>query len=613
MAPPLLSLQGVTLGYGTRPLFGGLDLDIEPGARLALVGRNGSGKSTLLKIMAGHLEPDSGTLFRQPGTTVATVVQEPDLSSHPTLRDAVAFGLPEADRAQSHQADRFLDALGLDPDRSPEALSGGEARRAAIAQALIGQPDILLLDEPTNHLDIPAILWLEDRLNAYRGALVLISHDRAFLDRLTRATLWLDRGMVRRLDKGFSAFETWRDETLESEAVAAHKLNRLIKEEARWAVEGISARRKRNQGRLARLHDLRKQRAETVARPGQARLVADAGNVSGKLVVEAEGISKTFGQRTLISDFTTRILRGDKVGLVGPNGAGKTTLLKMLTGDLEPDTGTIRLGTKITPTYLDQARTSLDPTKTLKETLCDAGGDTVDVLGTPRHVHGYLRDFLFEDAQANSPVSTLSGGEKNRLLLARALAKPSNVLILDEPTNDLDMETLDLLEDLLADYTGTVLLVSHDRDFIDRIVTSTILMDGRGGVIEYAGGYTDALSQAGGPPWAQKGAASSKKGASFKKEKSAKDAKSGEAKNPAPGKLSYKDRRRLEQLPSELADLQAEIVGLENALADPALYAGDPTGHRTKADRHQTLIANLAALEDEWLALEMKREDLEAS
>lgn len=606
MAPPLVSLQGVTLGYGPRPLFGGLDLDIEPSARLALVGRNGSGKSTLLKVMARTLEPDSGTVFCQPGTTMATAVQEPDLTPFATLRDAVAFGLPEADRiSQSHQADRFLDALGLDPDRSPEGLSGGEARRAALAQALIGQPDILLLDEPTNHLDIPAILWLEERLNAFRGALVLISHDRAFLERLTRATLWLDRGTVRRLDKGFTDFEAWRDETLEAEATAAHKLNRLIKEEARWAVEGISARRKRNQGRLARLHDLRKQRAETVARPGQARLVADAGAVSGKLVVEVEGISKSFGDRTVVRNFTTRILRGDKVGLVGPNGAGKTTLLKMLTGDLDPDAGTIRLGTKMTPTYLDQARTSLDPTKTLKETLCEGGGDTVDVLGTPRHVHGYLRDFLFEDAQANSPVSTLSGGEKNRLLLARALARPSNVLILDEPTNDLDMETLDLLEDLLADYTGTVLLVSHDRDFIDRIVTSTILMDGRGGVVEYAGGYSDALTQAGGPPWAQQETPTPKK------PKPARDKATKTTSPPAPARLSYKDRLRLEALPGEISTLQAEIMALEADLANPALYAGNPAESQTRATRHQTLTARLAALEDEWLALEVKREELE--
>ncbi|MBE1236517.1 ATP-binding cassette domain-containing protein [Phaeovibrio sulfidiphilus] len=609
--PPLLSLRGITLGYGARPLFRGLDLDVEPDARLALVGRNGSGKSTLLKILAGDLEPDSGTVFRKPGTTVATVTQEPDLSGFGSLRDAVASGLPESEGTEVHRADRLLEGLGLDPDRSPVGLSGGEARRVAIARALVAEPEVLLLDEPTNHLDIPAILWLEERLRAFRGSLVLISHDRAFLSRLSRATLWLDRGTVRRLDRGFDAFEAWRDETFENEATAAHKLDRLIKEEARWAVEGISARRKRNQGRLARLRELRTERASAVARPGQVRLQAETGSQSGKMVVEAEALEKGYGGRTLVRSFTTRILRGDKVALVGPNGAGKTTLLKMLVGELEPDAGTIRFGTKLSLTFLDQGRSSLDPDKTLKDTLCDAGGDMVDVLGTPRHVHSYLRDFLFDDSRANSPVGSLSGGEKNRLLLARALARPSNVLVLDEPTNDLDMETLDLLEEMLSTYSGTLLLVSHDRDFIDRVATSTILLDGRGGVIEYAGGYTDAIAQAGGPPW-ETGTPERSGDTRPSAERPAARAAERPAPKPSkPSKLSYREKRRLEELPGEMAALQEELQALEAALSDASLYSRDPDGHAAKAERHQKATNDLARCEEEWLTLELRREELE--
>ncbi|ABC21814.1 ABC-F family ATP-binding cassette domain-containing protein [Rhodospirillum rubrum] len=607
MAPPLLSLRDITLGFGGRPLFRGVSADVEPGARLCLVGRNGGGKSTLLKVMAGQVLADGGELFVQPGVAVSYLQQEPELGDHASLRDVVVEGLPGPHRGETHRADIVLEALGLDPERAPVGLSGGEARRVALARALVGESEILLLDEPTNHLDLPAITWLEERLAAYRGALVLISHDRAFLARLTKATLWLDRGVVRRLDQGFAAFEGWRDETLEQEAQASHKLDKLIAEETRWSHQGISARRKRNQGRLARLYDLRHDREQQVAVQGLAKLKAEAGGVSGKLVIEAEAVSKAYGERVVLQDFSLRLLRGDRLGIVGPNGAGKSTLLKILTGALAPDSGSVRLGTNLTTTYLDQSRSSLDPTKSVRETLCDMGGDMVNVRGRPQHVIGYMRDFLFEDRQAVSPVGSLSGGERNRLLLAKALARESNLMILDEPTNDLDMETLDLLQDVLSDYEGTLLLVSHDRDFLDRVVGSTVLMDGAGGAREYPGGYSDAIRQAGGAPW-----------------ETARDkTKSGEgrggakpsAKSPAkpaarPTKLSYKQQRQLELLPAQIDRLHSEIATLEAALTDSQFFVRDPEGYAGKADRMEAARAELAKAEDEWLELEMLREGL---
>jgi ATP-binding cassette subfamily F protein uup len=602
MAPPPLALRDITLGFGGRPLFRGVTAEVEAGARLCLVGRNGGGKSTLLKVMAGLVEADGGEVFVQPGVTVSYLPQEPDLSGHATLRDAVVEGLPTTQRGETHRADILLEALSLDPERAPTGLSGGETRRAALARALVGEPEILLLDEPTNHLDLPAITWLESHLASFRGALVLISHDRAFLARLTRATLWLDRGVVRRLDQGFAAFEAWRDETLEDEAERERKMDKLIAEETRWSREGISARRKRNQGRLARLKDMRKERFERVAVQGSARMKAEAGPVSGKLVMEAEGVSKTLGDRLILKDFSTRLLRGDRLGIVGPNGAGKSTLLKLLTGELAPDEGTVRQGTNLTITYLDQSRATLDPDKSVKDTLCDMGGDMVDVRGTPRHVHGYMRDFLFEDRQAQSPVGSLSGGERNRLLLARALAKQCNLMILDEPTNDLDMETLDLLQDVLADYDGTLLLVSHDRDFIDRVVTSTILLDGRGGAIEYAGGYSDAIAQAGGAPWDTPRDRP-------KARETASAPAAPKTKGPA-AKLSYKDQRLLDQLPKTIETLHGELADLETALADPALFTKDPAGYQRKANRLEEARAALAEAEEKWLELEMLKEEL---
>ncbi|RMH50263.1 MAG: ABC transporter ATP-binding protein, partial [Alphaproteobacteria bacterium] len=497
-APPLLVLDDVTLGFGGRPLMDHVGLAVAPGERAALVGRNGSGKSTLMKVMAGLVEPDSGGRFLHPGTRVAYMAQDPDLSAHATLGDFVAAGLAEDERFRAAIA---LEGLGLDGAIPVAAASGGERRRAALAALIAAEPDLMLLDEPTNHLDIAAISWLEAHLAASRAALVVISHDRAFLSRLTTATLWLDRGRLRRLERGFSAFEAWRDQVHEEEARDAARLDRLIRAESRWAVEGISARRRRNMGRVRRLEALRAARRAAIARPGTAAMALEAGPVSGHLVVEAEGVSKRLGARVILRDFSIRITRGERVAVVGPNGAGKTTLLGILTGRIAPDSGRVRLGTGLRPAIFDQNRAALDPGLSLWQTLTGdpelaaGGSDQVMVRGRPRHVIGYLRDFLFDEAQARGPVSALSGGEKARLLLARIMARESNLLILDEPTNDLDLETLDLLQELLSDYEGTVLLVSHDRDFIDRVASTTIELPGDGRATVYAGGFSDMQAQ----------------------------------------------------------------------------------------------------------------------
>lgn len=599
MAAPLLALQDIRVVFADQVLIAGASFALASGDRLCLVGRNGSGKSTLLRIAAGLTEADGGEVFRQPGTRIAYLEQVPDFGGAACVLDyATAGGAPE------HKAEAALDELDLSGGADPATLSGGEARKAALARVLAEEPDILLLDEPTNHLDLPSIEWLEDRLSRFRGAFVLISHDRAFLRRLAAGCLWLDRGAIRRLDRGFAAFDAWSEQIAAEEEVTARKLDRLIERETQWSREGISARRTRNQGRLRRLHAMRAERAKRVGQTGRVDLTADSGQASGSLVVEAKQITKVWPQpdgsaRVAIRDFSTRIMRGDKIGLIGPNGAGKTTLLKILTGALAPDSGTIRLGTNLTSVYIDQSRASLDPEATLWQTLCEGGGDQVMVRGQPRHVVSYLRDFLFRESQARQPVKALSGGEQCRLLLARALAKPSNLLILDEPTNDLDMDTLDLLQEMLADYDGTLLLVSHDRDFLDRVVTSVIALDGEGAGLEYPGGYSDYLRQR----------------AEKQNERSARapspEGKSGRAKTQS--KLSYKDARALDELQTRMPELEAEIADLEHRLADPGLYARDPELFHQTTARHDALKADLAAAGERWLELEMKREALSGS
>lgn len=494
MAPPLLSLQDIALTFGATPLLRGAELAVGEGDRLALVGRNGAGKSTLLKVAAGLIEPDSGTRFLQPGATLRFLPQGADLAGFETVRAYAEAGLGPGD--DPHRVTHLLGELGLTGEERPSSLSGGEARRAALARALAPSPDILLLDEPTNHLDLPAIEWLEEELRGFRGALVLISHDRRFLERLSTAMVWLDRGTTRRLERGFSAFEAWRDEVLAQEEAEAHKLRRKIAREDDRVRYGVTARRKRNVRRMAELAALRERRRARVIPTGRATAAAQEAAGSGSLVIAADAITKRYGERTIVRGFSTRIMRGDRVGIVGANGAGKTTLLGLLTGTLAPDEGEVRLGAGLAMVTLDQARASLDPDRSLADTLT-GGGDMVRVGGTPRHVMGYLKEFLFLPEQAGTPVGKLSGGEQARVMLARALAEPSNLLVLDEPTNDLDLETLDLLQELLADYSGTVIVVSHDRDFLDRVATSVIVSEGDGRWQEYAGGYTDMLAQRG--------------------------------------------------------------------------------------------------------------------
>ncbi|MGQ9365397.1 ATP-binding cassette domain-containing protein [Azospirillum sp. ST 5-10] len=607
MAPPapIVALQGAAVTFGGRPLFEGIDLAVGRGDKACLVGRNGSGKSTLMKVLAGIIAADGGERFVQPGSRIAYLPQEPDFGGFATVHDYVAAGLPETERDEAHRVDAVLDHVKIDGGLAPSTLSGGEARRAALARTLVGAPDVLLLDEPTNHLDLPTIEWLEQELQAFRGGLLLISHDRAFLNTLARRTLWLDRGSLRNSDKPFAEFEAWQAEVFAADEAAAHKLERKIEGEMKWLREGISARRTRNMGRVRALQQLRRDRAERIKGGQQAKLAISEAERGGRLVVEAEHIAKSFdtpdGPRPIVKDFSTRILRGDRVGIIGPNGAGKSTLLKMLTGQLEPDRGGVRLGTSLEIAYFDQRRAGLDPEETVRHVLCPYGGDRVVVNGESRHVAGYLKDFLFDTRQLDSPVKALSGGERNRLLLARLFARPSNLMILDEPTNDLDMDTLDLLEEVLGDYQGTLLLVSHDRDFLDRLVTSTIALEGDGGATEYAGGYSDYLVQR--PP----------------REAAAAPAKAKPAAAPAPaagpakprGKLSYKDQRELDELPARLDRLTAEVKRLEGMLADPDLFGRDPGAFRKAGDDLHVRQAELAAAEERWLELESLREDLE--
>jgi len=599
MAPPILTLKDITLTWGGDPLFSGVSLTIDEGDRACLVGRNGCGKSTLLKIIAGIIEADSGERTTQTGLKVAYLPQDPPMVPGKAVADFVAEGLNGPD--ETHRVDYMLHALKLDGTRDLGTLSGGEGRRAAIAQTLVSQPDLLLLDEPTNHLDLPTILWLEDELARFPGAIVAISHDRAFLNKLTRSTLWLDRGTVRQRAEGFTSFEAWTNEVMEAEESEINRLNVKLKEETRWLHRGVTARRKRNMGRLRALYDLREKRAAMLAnKDGSVKMTLDKGEKSGKRVIEAENISKSYDGKPIITDFSTRIIRGDRIGLLGPNGAGKTTLLKMLVGNLAPDSGEVTLGTNLEIAFFDQRRETLRDTDTLWEALCETGGDHVTVGGRPRHVVSYLKDFLFDDRQVRAPVSTLSGGERNRLLLAKLLTKPSNLLVLDEPTNDLDMDTLDLLQELLGDYEGTLLVVSHDRDFLDRLVTSVIAVEGDGVAEEYVGGYSDYLRKI-----EQDGQILTPEPA---KEKPAPKPKEERPKKQS--KLSYKDQRELDGLPDKIAKLEEEISDLEKTLHDPDLFTKNPDKFQKATDRLAAAQAELEQAEERWLELEALKEEL---
>jgi ABC transport system ATP-binding/permease protein len=601
MPTPLLMLQDIRLTFGGTPLFEGAELSIAGGERLCLVGRNGSGKSTLLKIAAGSVEADSGARFLQPGATIRYLTQEPDFTGFATTRAFVEAGLTPGDDA--YRAQYLLNRLGLTGEEATDRLSGGEARRAALVRVLAPSPDILLLDEPTNHLDLPAIEWLEGELKAMRSALVLVSHDRRFLAALSRSTLWLDRGQTRLLDHGFAEFEAWRDGLIEQEEMEQHKLDRKIAMELDWVRYGVTARRKRNQGRMAKLRELRQRRREHRRVAGNIKMsVGDTDN-SGTRVIEAKGISKSYGENTVVRDVSIRIHRGDRVGIVGANGAGKTTLLNLLIGRLAPDEGTVTLGSNLIIATLDQGRASLNPEMSLRDVLTGGRGDSVSVAGQSRHVISYMKDFLFAAEQARTPVRVLSGGERGRLLLAKTLAMPSNLLVLDEPTNDLDLETLDLLQEMIADYPGTVLLISHDRDFLDRIVTSVVMAEGDGRFVEYAGGYTDMVTQRGEGVQAKAAA----------KAERVKTAGAQSASTPAVEKrrLSFKEKHALKDLPQQMARLQTEIATLQTALADEALYARDQKKFAKTAARLTAAQAELAAAEDRWIEVEMLREEIE--
>ncbi|WP_333591529.1 ABC-F family ATP-binding cassette domain-containing protein [Brevundimonas sp.] len=655
--PPLVALKDVRLQDGPRPLFEGVDMAIEPRSRAALVGRNGAGKSTLMKIVMGLVEPDAGDRSIQAGTRFAYVPQEPVIIGE-TLLDYAASGA-----AERWTAEAWLTTFGLNPDKPAVNLSGGETRRAALAKAFAEEPDLLLLDEPTNHLDILAIELLENEILSARFSVLVVSHDRAFLNRVTDTCHWLEGRRVRTLDKGFDAFDDWADKVMEEEAESLRRLTKKIEAETYTFYRSITAQRTRNEGRARALQAMRADRAERVRDlPKELNLAVDSGALSGKLVAEVKGISKSFAQilpraagegdqaqpggggephtpalelapstasrspspvkdgggsvRTVIKPFTTRILRGDRLAIVGPNGAGKTTLVKILLGELAPDTGTVRLGANLEPVYLDQSREGLKSDMTLWDALTPGGGDSILVRGRSMHVAAYAKDFLFQESQLKQPISTLSGGERNRLLLARALAKPANLLVLDEPTNDLDMDTLDKLEELLEQYDGTLILVSHDRDFVDRLATSTIAMNGRGDIVETPGGWTDFLRQNPGflsPPQSSPlggGGTSAGGGRTTGPSKTVEGAAARTSPPKKPSKLSYKDARRLEELEGLLASLPDAIAKHDAALADPDLYARDPKAF----DRAMTAAAkarsDLESAELEWLELEEKRENL---
>lgn len=597
---PIYTIRGAKLSFGLNPLFTDVDLYINRGDKICLVGRNGCGKSTLLKVIAREIEPDEADFFIQPGVRIGYMPQEPDFTGFKTLREVVEAGLSKEEKNQTYRADRLIEYFAINENQNPEQSSGGERRKAALARSLIGEPDILLLDEPTNHLDITTIEKLEDLIKKFSGAVIVISHDRMFLDHISQTTFWLDRGVLRRNNKGFSAFEEWEDQVIEQEIIEQKALNKKIAEETEWLHKGVTARRRRNMGRLRRLQQLRQERREQIKMTGSVNLEAETAELRSKMVIEAKHISKSFGDREIVKDFSIRVIKGNKIGIVGPNGSGKTTLIKLLTKRLEPDSGFVRIGKNLEEAYFDQNRITLDPKKTLWKTLCNEG-DHIWVRGHFRHVVAYLKDFLFKPDQAQCPVSTLSGGEKNRLMLALALAKQSNFLVLDEPTNDLDMDTLDLLQEVLDDYEGTILIVSHDRDFMDKVATSLIYMRGDGTVYEHVGSYSELLEKLKGIPLKTDN----------RKQNTKEEPKIREKNKTL--KLSYKEQYMLENLPKEIEKLGEENKAIEVALGNANLYTDDPQKFDELTSKLAANKENLEKMENQWLEVQMKADELENS
>lgn len=597
---PIYTIRGAKLSFGLNPLFTDVDLYINRGDKICLVGRNGCGKSTLLKVIAREIEPDDAEFFIQPGVRIGYMPQEPDFTGFKTLREVVEAGLPKEEKNQTYRADRLIEYFAINENQNPEQSSGGERRKAALARSLIGEPDILLLDEPTNHLDITTIEKLEDLIKKFSGAVIVISHDRMFLDHISQTTFWLDRGVLRRNNKGFSSFEDWEDQVIEQEIIEQKALNKKIAEETEWLHKGVTARRRRNMGRLRRLQQLRQERREQIKMTGSVNLEAETAELRSKMVIEAKHISKSFGGREIVKDFSIRVIKGNKLGIVGPNGSGKTTLIKLLTKRLEPDSGFVRIGKNLEEAYFDQNRITLDPKKTLWKTLCNEG-DHIWVRGHFRHVVAYLKDFLFKPDQAQCPVSTLSGGEKNRLMLALALAKQSNFLVLDEPTNDLDMDTLDLLQEVLDDYEGTILIVSHDRDFMDKVATSLIYMRGDGTVYEHVGSYSELLEKLKGIPLK-----------TDTRKQAGKEEPKVREKNKTQ-KLSYKEQYMLENLPKEIEKLGEENKAIEVALGNANLYTDDPQKFDELTSKLAANKEKLEEMENQWLEVQLKAEELENS
>lgn len=598
--PPVYTLKNIRLRFGTNELFRGIELYINRGDKISLVGRNGCGKSTLLKVIAGIQEPDDGEIFIQPNTSVGYMPQDADLSGYKTLREVVLSGLKAENReTQAYKAQMLIEQLEIAEEQNPETSSGGERRKATLAKALVGEPDILLLDEPTNHLDMPTIEFLEKLIAAYSGAVVVISHDRRFLCNISKTTFWLDRGIMHRNNRGFRFFEEWQDQIIEQEIIAQKHLDKKLEEETEWLHKGVTARRRRNQGRLRRLLQLRQERREQIKQIGSVNMDVENTLWKSKLIIEAKHICKTFGNREIVKDFSTKIIRGNRIGIVGPNGAGKTTLIKLLTKKLETDSGFVRLGKNLQEAYFDQNRFSLDPQKTLWQTLCEEG-DHIRVRGSYRHVVAYLKDFLFTPDQAKSPVAALSGGEKNRLMLAKVLAQPSNFLLLDEPTNDLDMDTLDLLQEMLSDYDGTMLIVSHDRDFLDRLVTSIIYMKGDGSVTEHVGSYSDVLAKLAPAPEKEKSPTKNKTAVQTEKPKMINTRK-----------LTYNQQRLLQVLPGQIEEIEQKIGAITQSLADPDLYQNDRERFFALGDELKELENRKSEAENQWLEISLLAEEIQ--